>query len=99
MMDGCAKAQGVDIRPGGVPLVQTGWFTVFQNDRTLWDQRQPGPAPSCSGWLKSKDGIALVSLQIRNEAGCATQQFFPGTAEPKLRDHPPVRLVRTKRCA
>jgi kynurenine formamidase len=55
MMDACAKAQGVEIRPGDVLLVRTGWYTVFQNDRALWDQGQPGPDPSCTGWLKSEE--------------------------------------------
>jgi len=63
-------------------LVRTGWYTVFQNDRELWDQRQPGPDPSSTGWLKSKDAFALgvgASLvTIEHKACCqATSPWQP----------------------
>ena len=59
MMEGCAKAQGVDIRPADVLLLRTGWYTVFQNDRALWEQGEPGPDTSCTGWLQAKNVLAL----------------------------------------
>lgn len=74
MMEGCAKAQGVDIRPGDVLLVRTGWYTVFQKDRALWDQGQPGPDPSCTGWLKRKDVIALGADSAGVEATVFTKR-------------------------
>ena len=58
-MEGCAQAQGIDIRPGDVVLLRTGWYTVFKNDRALWEQGEPGPDPSCTAWLKAKDVVAL----------------------------------------
>ena len=58
-MDACARAQGVEIRPGDVLLIRTGWYTVFQTNRELWNQGEPGPDVSCTGWLKAKDIIAI----------------------------------------
>lgn len=58
-MDGCARAQGVEIRAGDVLLVRTGWYRVFQRDRALWEQGEPGPDAGCTAWLKEKNVIAL----------------------------------------
>lgn len=59
MMEACAGAQGVEIRPGDVLLLRTGWYTVFHTDGDLWSQGEPGPDVSCTAWLKAKDVIAL----------------------------------------
>ena len=37
-MEACARAQGVEIQPGDVLLLRTGWYTVFSNDYELWKQ-------------------------------------------------------------
>jgi kynurenine formamidase len=58
-MEGCARAQGVEIRPGDALLLRTGWYTVFHEDRALWEQGEPGPDASCTAWLQAKDVIAL----------------------------------------
>ena len=58
-MEGCASAQGVEIQPGDVLLLRTGWYTVFSNDYELWKQGEPGPDASCSAWLKEKDVIMI----------------------------------------
>ena len=49
----------VEVRAGDVLLVRTGWYTVFQNDRALWESGEPGPDASCTAWLKEKDIIAI----------------------------------------
>jgi 5-methylthioadenosine/S-adenosylhomocysteine deaminase len=59
MMEACARAEGIEIRPGDVLLLRTGWYTVFQRDRELWSQGEPGPDASCTAWLKTKDVIAV----------------------------------------
>ena len=58
-MEECARAQSVEIRPGDVLLLRTGWYTVFQNDYELWKQGEPGPDATCASWLKDKDVIML----------------------------------------
>ncbi len=58
-MDSCARAQGVELRPGDVLLVRTGWYTVFQKDRELWSQGEPGPDVSCTHWLKEREIMAI----------------------------------------
>jgi len=39
MLDGCAKAQGVEVRTGDVLLVRTGWLTWYLNEATA-EQRE-----------------------------------------------------------
>jgi kynurenine formamidase len=58
-MEACARAQGVEIRPGDVLLVRTGWYRVFESDPALWSQGEPGPDASCTAWLKRKDVVAI----------------------------------------
>jgi kynurenine formamidase len=58
-MEGCARSQNIEIRPGDVVLVRTGWEAVFQKNRSLWSEGEPGPDIACAGWLKAKDIIAL----------------------------------------
>jgi len=58
-MEACARAQGVEIRAGDVLLLRTGWYTVFQTDRELWSQGEPGPDVGCTAWLKAREIVAL----------------------------------------
>jgi kynurenine formamidase len=58
-MEDCAADQGVEIRAGDVLLLRTGWYTVFQTDRELWSQGEPGPDVSCTAWLRAREIIAL----------------------------------------
>ena len=58
-MQGCADAQGVEVQPGDVLLLRTGWYTVFNNNYELWKQGEPGPDATCAGWLKEKDVMML----------------------------------------
>lgn len=58
-MDACAASQGVTIEGGDVLLLRTGWYTLFDRDRDLWSQGEPGPDVGSAAWLKGKDPIAL----------------------------------------
>jgi kynurenine formamidase len=58
-MEACARDQAVEIRAGDVLLLRTGWYTVFQTDRELWSQGEPGPDVGCSAWLKAREIVAL----------------------------------------
>jgi kynurenine formamidase len=59
VMEACAKAQGVEIRAGDVLCIRTGWYLVFQRDRALWEQGEPGPDASCTAWFKAKDVLGI----------------------------------------
>ena len=41
-LDGCCEAQGVQVLPGDVLLVRTGWYSLFYKDRSLWETGWPG---------------------------------------------------------
>jgi kynurenine formamidase len=58
-MDRCAAEQGVTIDPGDILLLRTGWYSIFEKNRALYDQGEPGPDASCGTWLKEKDVVAL----------------------------------------
>lgn len=83
-MDSCARSQAVEIHPGDVLLVRTGWYTVFQKSRDLWSQGEPGPDASCTAWLKEKEIIALGADNAAVEA--YTMQTAP-TPSRRLRLH------------
>jgi kynurenine formamidase len=59
MMEECARGQNRSIRSGDVLLLRTGWYTVFHEDRALWEQGEPGPDVSCTAWLKEREIIAV----------------------------------------
>ena len=67
-MDACAKAQQVEIQPGDVLLIRTGWYTVFHRDREQWGKGEPGPDAGCTEWLKEKDIMAIAADNAAVEA-------------------------------
>jgi kynurenine formamidase len=67
-MDACARAEHVEIGAGDVLLIRTGWYTVFQKDRTLWEQGEPGPDAAGTAWFKAKDVIAIGADNAAVEA-------------------------------
>ena len=58
-LDRVAAAQGVDLKPGDVVLVRTGWYTLFGKDRARWATSFPGPDASVLPWLKEHDVVAI----------------------------------------
>jgi kynurenine formamidase len=58
-MEECARMQQTPIQSADVLLLRTGWYTVFKDDRALWDQGEPGPDVSCTAWLREREIIAL----------------------------------------
>jgi len=58
-LDRCARAEGVDIRPGWVVLIRTGYLDFWfanQNDPGL---AQPGIGADAARWLAAKDVVAV----------------------------------------
>ena len=65
-LDGCAKAQGVDIRPGDMLLVRTGhlerWPSIEMQDRFGFLRGgEPGMSVTTPSWLDEKQ-VAAVAL-------------------------------------
>lgn len=87
-MEGCARSQGVEIRPADVLLLRTGWYTVFHRDRGLWSQGEPGPDASCTAWLREKDILAVGADNFGLEAYTLRERSFmhPQLHTTALRD-------------
>ena len=68
-LDGAAAAQGIEIEPGDIVMVRTGWYPLFYSDYKLWSTAFPGPDKNIAGWLKEKDVAALgadhPSVEVR----------------------------------
>ncbi len=58
-LDGAAAAQGVEVEPGDIVMVRTGWYKLFYQDRALWETSFPGPDGAIAPWLKEKDVCAI----------------------------------------
>jgi kynurenine formamidase len=58
-LDRCAASQGVDVRPGDIVFVRTGWMRVFSRDRALFDSGEPGLDQSTLRWIKQHDVAAV----------------------------------------
>jgi len=60
-LDACAAAQGVTVQPGDLILLRTGWMHIFQSDRALYNQGEPGIDTSTIPWLKAHDIVAICA--------------------------------------
>lgn len=58
-LDRCAQAQGVEVRPGDIVLIRTGWIRVLHQDRELYDSGAPGPNATVGSWFQRHDLVAL----------------------------------------
>ena len=58
-LDNVAANQRVELKPGDVVLVRTGWYTLFGKDRARWATSFPGPDASVLAWLKEHDVVAI----------------------------------------
>jgi kynurenine formamidase len=51
-LDGAAKAQGVQVRPGDSLLIRTGWGQYFGKDNAKYlGEQSPGPGPDAARWI------------------------------------------------
>jgi kynurenine formamidase len=73
-LDACAQAQGVEVRPGDILLLRTGWMRVFGRNRELFYQGEPGIDGSTLPWLKQHD---IVAVAADNHAVEVFSQFPP----------------------
>jgi kynurenine formamidase len=66
-LDACARALGVEIRPGDIVLIRTGWLRVFHEDRELFDSGAPGPKRPVGDWFRRHDLCALGADNVAVE--------------------------------
>ncbi len=58
-LDIAAAASGVDIRPGDVVLVRTGWYTRYLDGTSEPGADSPGLSASAADWITSHDLCAI----------------------------------------
>jgi kynurenine formamidase len=59
-LDAVARAQGVDVRPGDVVLIRTGWIRMMAQDRARFDRfEEPGPGRDAVAWFHERGLVAL----------------------------------------
>lgn len=60
-LDDCALHHGVSVGAGDVVLVRTGWYRIFESDRKLFDEGEPGLSYRAAKWFHDKGLVALGS--------------------------------------
>ncbi|MEU6379418.1 cyclase family protein [Streptomyces sp. NPDC046909] len=60
VLEDIVKSHGVELRPGDVALVRTGWPTVYAADRVRYQGGQPGLDHSGGRWLADHDVTAVA---------------------------------------
>jgi kynurenine formamidase len=78
----CADATGVQLRPGDVALIRTGWPTMYAESRERYYHPQPGLSYDGGVWLAERD-VAVVAMDNTGIAGLDHQGRF---AEPPEED-------------
>jgi kynurenine formamidase len=58
-LDACAKSQGVEVGPGDVLLVRTGWVNMFAKDEPTYHRLQPGITAATVPWIVERDVVAV----------------------------------------
>jgi len=73
-LDGCSKAQNVEVKSGDILCVRTGWMNVLR--KLAWPMRgnepyevgQPGPGLQACKWIKDKQIAAIAVDNLGVEA-------------------------------
>ena len=68
-LDEVAKASGVQVEPGDVAVIRTGWRVRFleTSDGESWTVGSPGLSWRCAQWLYDHDAAAVASDNIAVE--------------------------------
>ncbi len=84
-LDAVAAAQGVELLPGDILLLRTGWWEKYLRDGSREDfwAGEPGPGLESAAWLKHHDVAAICADNFSVEAVAARPD---GWASPELPD-------------
>ena len=66
-LDAAASEEGVDVRPGDVVLVRTGWYKSFAEGESGYGGDYPGVSRTVCGWLYDHDILALGADNVAVE--------------------------------
>lgn len=72
-LEACARAQGVEVGPGDVLLLRTGWLRMFALDEPTYHSNQPGITAETVPWLVARDVVAVGA-----DNGAVEQYPSPG---------------------
>jgi len=80
-LEATAAAQRVDVGPGDIVLVRTGWWLRFleTRDGESWAMSSPGIGWKCAQWLHERQVAAIASDNIAVETSTVE---FPGVMLP-----------------
>jgi kynurenine formamidase len=67
-LDACAASQGVEIMPGDIVLVRTGWYRVFLENRELFESGSPGPNGDVVAWFNDHEICAMGADNVAVES-------------------------------
>lgn len=60
LLEDIAKTNGIELRPGDVAVIRTGWPTVYEVDRARYQGGQPGLNYDGGRWLADHDVTAVA---------------------------------------
>jgi kynurenine formamidase len=82
-LDAAAERQGVEIQPGDIILVRTGWRTKFvkEADPNAFMAGEPGIGMGAIGWLYDHDIAAIASDNWAVEALSPSGDFYAAEIE------------------
>jgi kynurenine formamidase len=76
-LESCARAQGVEIRPGDSVLIRTGYGKYFETDKAKFTGPRPGPGEGAARWLASKRVFLVGDDQMSFEVVTDKGSLFP----------------------
>jgi kynurenine formamidase len=70
-LDAVCARQDVEVRPGDIVLVRTGWWPQFaqMGDGTAWRAGCPGLSWTAAEWLHEREAAAVAADNVAVEAG------------------------------
>lgn len=83
VLEECAAAAGVTVRPGDVAVVRTGWPRVFESDPSRYQAGQPGLSYDGGQWLAERD-VCMVACDNAGVGAIAEDGSFDAPPDEDL---------------
>jgi kynurenine formamidase len=81
-LEDVARAQGVDVGPGDIALIRTGYMAHWPDAERMADHRGPGPDISAARWLAERGIAATGSDTETYEVQPAPDRGSPANPQP-----------------